>query len=159
MNRITIALAVLLVGTMPFIAACDPVRDATGETTLYFYSEDDLEQAFFDHPVAVTRVVDADDPLDDALRQLFAGPTEEERSRGARMSTDLRRLADFYIGVSKEGSAAIVNFRPEALGILNSAAARQFMVKSPIRATLEAFPEITEVRYAIDGEIFEEWDA
>ncbi|MEK7719801.1 MAG: hypothetical protein AAB347_09360 [Bacteroidota bacterium] len=46
-----------------------------------------------------------------------------------------------------------------ALEILNSSAARQFMAKEPIRRTLLQFPGIKDVQYAIDGEIFEEWDA
>ncbi len=132
----------------------------TEEVTLFFYSESDLQNAFFDHPVQVMRTVpQSENTADATLRLLFAGPTAEERSRGARVSTDLTRLGPLYLGVRIDGKTAIVNFKREALEILNSAAARQFMAKEPIRSTLLQFPDVHTVEYAIDGVIFDEWDA
>lgn len=139
------------------LASCAP---ATTTVHLYFYSESDLRNATFENPVEVEREVDqSENAMDAALRALFAGPTDEERARGARTSQDLSMLGTAYIGVRTEGSAAIVNFAPDALGILNSAAARQLMAKAPIEETLMSFPGVTQVQYAIDGEIFDEWDA
>lgn len=141
-------------------AGCLPTPPEGQSVQLHFYSEDDLRNASFDHPVVATREISAsDDAMDAALRLLFAGPTEEEEGRGARTSGDLTRLGPLYLGMWTDGAVVIVNFRREALEILNSAAARQLMAKEPIRRTLLQFPAIEDVQYAIDGEIFEEWDA
>lgn len=130
---------------------------------LYFYSDADVAAADFQNPVVVSRsVIGADMPetMDRALKLLFAGPTqEEEQTIGAKTSDDLTALGPLYIGVRVEGSVAHVNFRPTALSILNSAAARQMMVKEPIERTVMQFPGVTEVRYEIDGNPFDEWDA
>jgi spore germination protein GerM len=140
------------------LTACTPPQ--TQDITLVFYSQSDLQNAVMDSPVVVTRTLPAsDDAMDSALRLLFAGPTQEEQGRGAYSSLDLEALASSYIDVRVEGGVAIVNFRPAALQILNSAAARQFMAKEPIQRTLLQFPGITDVQYAIDGELFDEWDA
>lgn len=129
-------------------------------TTLFFYSEADLNQALFDAPVAVERCISKEGiAAETALKELFAGPTDAEQEKGARGSEDLQALSASLIGVSIDGNIAIVNFKPEALAILNSAAARQLMAKAPIEATLRDFPGVTEIQYAIDGTIFEEWDA
>lgn len=137
--------------------ACD-----NGSTfLLYFYSKVDLENAMFDFPIRVERCITpkTQRTADAALRALFAGPTTDEMSKGALTSVDVQNLAPQYLGVTIQNGTAIVNFKKEALTILNSAAARQFMVKSPIRMTLLQFPTITDVSYAIDGKIFDEWDA
>ncbi len=127
---------------------------------LYFYSDADLRAASFDHPVVARRsVTTSGSVMDAALRQLFAGPADAEKKEGARTTDDLLHLGSLYLGMSVDGTTATVNFRKDALPILNSAAARQMMVKSPIRATLLQFPGITDVQYAIDGRVFTEWDA
>ena len=148
----------------------------TSTITLSFYSEEDLSNAMFDSPVTVTRTIPKTAKVADAaLRALFAGPTEEEMQQGARTSEDLKQLGEYYLGINIHTeypdpfspptsgrmieNVAIVNFRSEALSILNSAAARQFMAKSAIEETLRHFPTITHVLYAIDGEVFYEWDA
>lgn len=140
------------------LAAC--VQSRTDTLTLYFYSQEDYHNAVFEHPIAVTRTMPASQKtMDTALRQLFAGPTDAEKHAGALTSADLTALGPLYLGVRQEGTAAVVNFHADALKILNTAAARQFMVKSPITATLTQFPGIREVLYEIDGKIFDEWDA
>ncbi|MBU2213650.1 Gmad2 immunoglobulin-like domain-containing protein [Patescibacteria group bacterium] len=148
----------------------------TSLITLSFYSEDDLSNAMFDSPVTVTRTIPKTAKVAEAtLLALFNGPTEEEELEGARSSEDLEKLGEYYLGINIHAeyqdplnpptngkiieNVAIVNFRSEALSILNSAAARQFMVKSAIEETLRHFPTITHILYAIDGEVFDEWDA
>ncbi|MFH1670737.1 MAG: Gmad2 immunoglobulin-like domain-containing protein [Patescibacteria group bacterium] len=148
----------------------------TSLITLSFYSEEDLSNAYFDSPVTVTRTIPKTAKIADAaLHALFTGPTEEERLQGARTSEDLKKLGEYYLGINIHTeyqdplspptsgrmieNVAIVNFRSEALSILNSAAARQFMAKSAIEETLRHFPTITHILYAIDGEVFDEWDA
>lgn len=141
------------------VAACTP--SASQGVQLYYYSLRDLNNATFDQPVVVARTVSYRDNLPEAaLRELFKGPSRDEARRlNARMSDDLRSLGPLLIGVTVEGDTATANFKPEALEILNSAAARQMMAKQPIERTLTQFPEIENVRYAIDGEVFTEWDA
>lgn len=148
------------IGLAIIAASCTPAPETT-DVTLYFYSQGDLQNATFDDPIAVSRSVPSpSSTMDNALRMLFAGPTDdEERLAGARTSDDLSDLRTFYLGVSQENGTAIVNFRPEALMILNSAAARQLLAKAPIEHTLLQFNGITDVQYAIDGKIFDAWDA
>ncbi len=93
------------------------------------------------------------------LKQLFAGPTPDEKKKGALGSADLQTLGSSYLGVSIEKGIVTVNFKKEALSILNSAAARQMMAKSPIEAMLKKLPNVKEVKYAIEGKVFEDWDA
>ncbi|MBU0767180.1 Gmad2 immunoglobulin-like domain-containing protein [Patescibacteria group bacterium] len=145
----------------------------TSLITLSFYSEEDLSNASFESPVTVTRNIPKTAKVADAaLRALFTGPTEEEHEQGARTSDDLQKLGEYYRGITIHSEfqdpspssspitdVAIVNFQPAALEILNSAAARQFMAKTAIEATLMQFPTIDWVFYAIDGDVFVEWDA
>ncbi len=110
--------------------------------------------------VRVERVVtDALTTPDEALRLLFAGPTPDEAKKGARTFSQLSILGSSYLGVNVANGTAVVNFKPAALTSLNSAAAMQAMVKNPIERTLRQFIDIQRVEYAIDGKIFEQWDA
>lgn len=128
--------------------------------SLVFYSKTDFENAMFEHPVTVKRCIPKTTKVADAaLRALFAGPTASEKKEGALGSADLQALLPLYIGITIKNDTAIVNFKKDALKILNSAAARQMMAKSPIAATLKQFPTIKNIEYAIDGVIFNEWDA
>jgi len=149
------ALLALSACTAQVTAPLEPVS-----VQVFFYSPEDLQNATYEHPVSVSRTVAPHEFAADAvLRMLFAGPTEQERQMGVETSDDLANLGPLYLGVRVDGDVATVNFQPDALAILNSAAARQMMVKAPLEATLLGLPEIESVRYAIDGEIFEEWDA
>ena len=161
-SRPVIGFAVIA-GTIT-LAGCtqaEPEPPRTQDVTLYFYSQSDLRNATFDDPVAVTRTVSGTGAvaMDAALTLLFAGPTKAEKLEGALTSDDLQSLAPLYLGVWKEGTTVVVNFDTEALTVLNSAAARQFMAKEPMRQTLLQFEGIEDVEYAINGEIFTEWDA
>jgi hypothetical protein len=129
--------------------------------SLYFYSKSDVDSAMFDLPIRVERCIvpRTERTADASLHALFTGPTSDEQASGAFTSADLQSLSSLYLGVSIENGSAIVNFKKGALEILNSSAARQYMVKSPIRMTLLQFPTITDIKYAIDGIIFDEWDA
>lgn len=161
-TRSTVIGLTLALGLLSGCSRQSPPATQAQAITLYFYSESDLQNAFFDNPVTVMRKVPVStetETMDTALELLFAGPTEKDLERGARTSDDLTRLGPLYLGIRRDGDAAVVNFHKDALEILNSAAARQFMTKEPIRRTLLQFPGITDVQYSIDGEIFEEWDA
>ncbi len=135
--------------------------DNGSKFSLYFYSQTDYENALFDLPVRVERCImpKPENIADAALRALFDGPTTDEHVNGAVTSIDMQNLAPLYLGLTIKDGVAIVNFKKQALSMLNSAAARQFMVKSPIQMTLLQFQNITDVTYAIDGVIFDEWDA
>jgi len=141
------------------IAACSPAQSKGVQ--LYYFSLQDMTHATFDHPVIVARTISYRGELADAaVRELLKGPSKDESRRlNARMSDDLRALAPLLIGVTVEGDTVTVNFKKEALTILNSAAARQMMAKTPIEKTLLQFPAIKKVQYAIDGTVFTEWDA
>jgi len=143
---------------------------------LFFYKKEDLMSAAFNSPVRITRTIPKT-PLvaDAALRELFAGPTDEDHVQGARTSEDLQKLSKYYLEITIHQQypdptrplsssqsifgVAVVNFTKEALNILNSAAARQLMAKAAIEATLRNFSTINHSIYAIDGEVFDEWDA
>jgi len=142
------------------LVACAP-SESKG-VQLYYYSLRDLNNATYDQPVIVARTISYKENMlyDAAVRELLKGPSKDEARRlNARMSDDLRSLADDLIDVKVEGDTATVNFKQSALEILNSAAARQMMVKTPIEKTLLQFPEVKKVQYAIDGTVFTEWDA
>jgi len=142
-----------------------PVPCAPSESKgvqLYYYSLKDLNNATYDEPVVVARTISYKENMlyEAAVRELLKGPSKDEARRlNARMSDDLRGLADDLIDVKAEGDTATVNFKQSALEVLNSAAARQMMAKQPIEKTLLQFPEIKNVKYAIDGKEFTEWDA
>ncbi|MCF7844572.1 MAG: GerMN domain-containing protein [Kiritimatiellales bacterium] len=148
---------------------------STSKVTLFFYSEDDLQNARFDSPVTLARTVpDNSNAVTTTLHELFRGPTEQEMSEGARTTDDLKNLGTYYKGIGLHSTladpygipdatpltnVAVINFKPEALEILNSSAARQMMVKAAIETTLRQFPTVDWVFYAIDGKVFIEWDA
>ncbi len=147
----------------------DVIKD---EVYLFFYSEEDINNATGKASIAVKRLVPHSSNLEnEVLQALFAGPYDIDHIQGARTSEDLQNLREHYIGVHLEFAPeevdddfiaieiAVINFKKEALEILNSAAARQMMIKAPIEATLKAFPNIKDVKYAIEGQIFKEWDA
>jgi|CXWL01.1.fsa_nt_gi hypothetical protein len=136
------------------------ISDACETVTLVFYSKSDFENAEFLHPVSVERCISKSGTMAHlVLKQLFAGPTADEKKKGALGSADLQALGSFYLGVSVEKGIGTINFKKEALSILNSAAARQMMAKSPIEETLKRLSGVKEVNYAIDGKVFVEWDA
>jgi spore germination protein GerM len=142
------------------LVACAP-SESKG-VQLYYYSLKDLNNATYDEPVVVARTISYKENMlyEAAVRELLKGPSKDEARRlNARMSDDLRGLADDLIDVKAEGDTATVNFKQSALEVLNSAAARQMMAKQPIEKTLLQFPEIKNVKYAIDGKEFTEWDA
>ena len=95
---------------------------------------------------------------DKALRTLFAGPTAEEAAKGMEK---IAKLGDYYLGVSIKRGIAIVNFRSGAEEHLYTGgpACMQETVLTPIQKTLTKLAGIKEVQIAINGKIFEEWDA
>lgn len=95
---------------------------------------------------------------DEALRQLFAGPTAGEKAKGMEA---IPSLSDYYIGLTIKKGIAIVNFRPGAEEYLHVSGpiCMQNQVLMPIKKTLKQFPSIKDVDYAINGKIIEEWDA
>ncbi len=128
--------------------------------TLVFYSKTDFEKAEFAHPVSVQRCIPKTTNIAFVvLKQLFAGPTADEKKKGALGSADLQTIGLSYLGVSVDKGIATVNFKKDALTILNSAAVRQMMAKAPIEATLKSIEGITVVKYAINGKVFDQWNA
>jgi len=152
---------------------------STGETstiTIYFYSKEDLDVLSYEANAPVTRKIPKTAKVADAaLRALFEGPTDADHMQGARTSEDLQKLSEYYIGVTIHRefefpppippsprplrNVAIVNFKKEAIPILNAPASMQLMAKAPIEATLMHFPTVDMVLYAIDGEVYAGWDA
>lgn len=109
---------------------------------------------------------------DTALRELFKGPTEEEKASGLSstfepnmalavvfVEGEIQPLGTYYRGVSIKNKTAVIDFDREALAYLNSPACLQAAVKSPMIQTLLQFPTIKQVEFSIDGEIYTEWDA
>jgi hypothetical protein len=102
-----------------------------------------------------------------ALHVLFAGPTEEEKSRGLldpygpemTFGKENTRLEEYFLGVSIESNTAVVNFKPSAMNWLNGPACAQESVKTPMIRTLEELFGVKKVDFAIDGVIVEDWDA
>lgn len=142
------------------VTTSSTISDACETVTLVFYSKGDFKNAEFLHPVSVERCIPKSGSVVHViLKQLFAGPTPDEKKKGALGSADMQALGSFYLGASVEKGIATVNFKKEALTILNSAAARQMMAKAPIEETLKKLSSVTEVKYAIEGQVFTEWDA
>lgn len=106
------------------------------------------------------------DPYGATLKALFAGPTSQEKNESLTTAfapsadqKDLKPLSSYYKSVSIQDSIAYVDFTPEALTYLNSPACMQEAVKRPIENTLKQFPDIDQVEYSINGNVFREWDA
>jgi len=107
------------------------------------------------------------DIIQATFKELMKGPTPAERAEGLLSTFEpsqgsmsgTQALADYLIGLSLNEGTLSINFEPEALGYLNSAACMQESVKKPIEETMRQFPEVKRIEYAIDGVIFEEWDA
>lgn len=153
--------ALLSVAALAFsLAACAPAGD-TADVKLYFYSARDINNAEFTQPVVVDRTITfRGDVVEAAVRALLDGPTREEaRASNARMTDDLRSLKPLFINATMNGDAVILNFKEEALTVLNSAAARQGLAKAAIEKTATQFEAVKQVKYAIDGKEFDEWDA
>lgn len=95
---------------------------------------------------------------DAALRQVFAGPTAEERSRGL---FDISTLGKYYIGVTIKKGTAIVNFKPGAEKFLyvSGPICQSTTWLAAMTKTLKQFPSVKQVEYAINGKIIEDWDA
>jgi hypothetical protein len=118
----------------------------------------------------VLRVVPAVGFIDCAVRELLRGPTSDEIKRGflgyfnpevlkgVSACGEAKPLAEYFRGVSHKGEIAIIDFQKEALCYLNATAAFQQAVKEPIELTLKKLLNVKEVKYSIDGEIYEEWD-
>lgn len=112
---------------------------------------------------------------DAALRLLLEGPNATEKAAGVDSDYDaeavafyqgncattpgLRRLVDYYIGVTVSRGTATVNFRPAAMCYLNAATSSQEQIKEPIYRTLRQFSTIKKVRFAINGKVVKYWDA
>ncbi|HEX2878588.1 MAG TPA: GerMN domain-containing protein, partial [Polyangiaceae bacterium] len=105
---------------------------------------------------------------DAALRLLFQGVTPDERKAGLTSSfaglTDsasnpVEPLSSYYQGVTISNGVATVKFTNAALTYLNNTACIQATVKAPIEQTLLQFPTVQRIQYAIDGQIFDQWDA
>lgn len=104
------------------------------------------------------------DRLDAALRALFAGPTDAERAAGlddpyAQLFMEPEPLPAYYLGVTVSDGLAVVDFAEPGFSYLNSEACRQAVLKGPIVRTLLAFDGVTEVAFAIEGEVVTEWGA
>ena len=100
--------------------------------------------------------------IDSTLRLLFHGVTEEEKKKNLIDSFGFNTsnpLIKYYIGVSIHDGIAIVNFKKGAMLYLNSASCQQHSVKEPIEKTLLEFPFINEIKYAIEGEVVDGFDA
>ena len=93
---------------------------------------------------------------DAALRQLFAGPTAEEKAKGME---SIERLKPYYLGVSIKRGVAVINFRAGAETYLNGTACEQEQLHTPMVKTLTQFSTIKTIEFAINGKIIEEWDA
>jgi spore germination protein GerM len=95
---------------------------------------------------------------DAALKLLFAGPTQEEKTKGMQ---SIVPLGEYYIGVTVRKGIAIVNFRPgaEKLLYVTGPICMQQTVLAPITKTLKQFGTIKSVDFAVNGKIIEDWDA
>jgi spore germination protein GerM len=134
------------------------------EVTLYFTDSTDARfQTTCEAFARTTRMIPKTDAVADAtLKELFKGPTVEQKGRGLEdlfHMKDEQPLADSYIGVTIKDGTAIVNFHQPAMRYLSSPACMQASIKTSIEKTLKQFSTIKKIEYAIDGKIQTEWDA
>jgi hypothetical protein len=130
---------------------------ALSELTIYFSDEQGVLTdcaAVRPEPWAVPEAQPEDLPAL-AIRRVLrdVGPSEVLHRQGTL------RLIEYFRGVRIENGTAIVAFDVEALEYLNSAACAQGAIKTPIVRTLIEFPNVDDVAWEIDGEIFTAWDA
>lgn len=142
-------------------------RAATGARTirLFYPDKSDLDRdciarASVERRVGATRAV-----ARQALDELVRGPTSLERDRG--LSTPFERsvadpargpLEPADVAIRLRGRIAVVSFRSAAAAYLNQAICARVSVTSAIEATLLQFPTIEQVRFAVEGDVIDEWD-
>ncbi|XKT74974.1 MAG: GerMN domain-containing protein [Patescibacteria group bacterium UBA2103] len=68
-------------------------------------------------------------------------------------------LIETYEKLEIEEGRAVLYFRKPALTYLNAPAFEQLLIKESIEKTMLQFESINSIEYAIDGEIFDMWDA
>lgn len=107
-----------------------------------------------------TRAESAD--VDSIVRSLLKGVNENERKNGATdafYQQHQKSLGEYFEKVEINKTTAILYFQRGSLAYLNAPACLQQAVKGPIIKTLTAIPGIESVEFAIDGEIYTDWDA
>lgn len=137
------------------------------EVALYYLDEEVVRTSHCEATARVVRVLEVAAPDAEAvLRSLFAGPSEAERERGIvspfeRTPNDpnAEPLAASFLGAEVEGETIRLLFRSEAEAYLNAAACAQMAVKTSIERTLQAWGNVREVVYVVDGRVLDEWDA
>jgi len=139
------------------------------EVMLYFGDRQTIIDSDCSATKQVTRTIPHTTNIADAtLRELLKGTTKEENDMGLTdnfsnasgyLGNDVEPLLSYYTGLSIQDGIATIDFSSGALQYLNNAACIQATVKSPIKKTLQQFPDIEDMRYFIDGKEFTEWDA
>ena len=129
-----------------------------GEIKLYFSNITKNYNDCGSVGVAYRKVRKTKNIADESLKLLFAGPTAKEKAKGLER---IKKLGNFYIGVTVKNHKAIVNFRRGAEKYLyvSGPICISQSVLAPIEKTLLQFKIIKTVDYAINGKIIEGWDA
>jgi hypothetical protein len=106
------------------------------------------------------KVANTGNKYENALKQLFLGPTEEEKALGIQTFWLNAETGQALQEVRVEGNTAYVDWTDLRETIPNaSASCGSASFLSPIENTLKQFPEITRVVHSINGspETFYEW--
>jgi hypothetical protein len=163
MKILTITLILLCIGGAAFYLTQE--RNTT-EIALYFPLAEENLEPYKNGPVLRT-ISNTENIPNTVLLMLFAGPIETEKAKGfyspftksVRPNPSGEALGARYNSVYVFEGTAFVDFSPEALLYLNGPAAEQAVISGAIKKTLKALPEVNEVEYTFDGEVFTEWDA
>lgn len=144
----------------------EPAAGPGPRTIRLFYPDrsdldrDCVARASVERRVSTTRAV-----ARQALDELVRGPTAAERAGGLSMPFDASAadpargpLEGNEVSVRIRGRVAVVSFRRAAAPFLNQAICARVSVTSAIEATLLQFPTIEQVRFAVEGDVIDEWD-
>lgn len=145
------------------------VKDKQPTATIYFHNESrvpkDTDGCGLVFPVDRTapwtdpETVEATASADFKLRQLFSGPSEEEKNRGFT-SLFSKKTADSFLGVKIDEETAYINLkdiRRLLPGVGSSCGTAELL--SEIRETLGNIKSIKRIIYAIEGKpkTFYDW--
>ena len=154
-----IIIALLVVGGC--VETQIPPRDQPASQFNVYFNNDDMTDSMTvcDAVFPVPRSLPSTNGAAAALEALFLGPTPEERSQGYR-SFFSERTAGLLKRLKIEAGTAYIDLhdrRQEFLGVTSSCGSAEFF--SQIQRTLEEFPTIDRIIFAIEGgpRVFYDW--
>lgn len=158
-------LYILILATAVVLASCGGGAENSQTVKVFFTTEkDNANLVDCGKTQSVERKVEKFENINilakETLKQLFAGPREEEKNEGLRPHWITGDSSSNLKSITVEGKTAYVDWKDIRTVVPNastSCGSASFL--APIDRTLEQFPQITTVMHQIEGNevTFYEW--